>query len=73
MGMIIYSFNLNISLKMSYDVLECDIIITRAYDFIIKGFVIKGDVICARPCIYISLKLSVGEAVGVDGTALGRV
>ena len=54
MGVIIYSFNLNILLKMSYDVLECDIIyITKlhAYDFVLKDFVIKRCIICARPCI----------------------
>ena len=46
--------NLNISPKMSYGVLECDIVIVTelcAYDFVIKDFIIKKDVICARPCI----------------------
>ena len=54
MGIIIYSFNTNISLKMSYGVLECDIVVTElhAYDFVIKDFVIKRGIICARPCIY---------------------
>ena len=53
MCMIIYSFNLNISPKMSYGMLECDIVVTElhAYDFIIKDFIIKRGVICARPCI----------------------
>ena len=31
MGVIIYSFNLNISPKMSYGVLECDIIMLQNY------------------------------------------
>ena len=31
MGVIIYSFNLNISSKMSYGVLECDIVISQNY------------------------------------------
>ena len=42
MGVIIYSVNLNISPKMS--LLECDndyVTELHAYDFIIKGFVIK--------------------------------
>ena len=31
MGVIIYSFNLNISPKMSYDVPECDIVLLQNY------------------------------------------
>ena len=31
MGVIIYSFNLNMSSKMSYNVLECDIIVLQNY------------------------------------------
>ena len=31
MGVIIYSLNLNISSKMSYGVLECDIVILQNY------------------------------------------
>ena len=31
MGVIIYSFNLNMSPEMSYDVLECDIVMLRNY------------------------------------------
>ena len=48
MGVTIYSFNLNISPKMSYGVFECDSYVTEfhAYDF-----VIKRGVICAEPCI----------------------
>ena len=46
MGVIIYSFNLNILSKMSYGVLECDIVMLHAYDFVIKDFVRKG-IICA--------------------------
>ena len=51
MGVIMYSFNLNVSPKMSHGVLECDIVVTElhAYDFVIKGLVIKRGVICARP------------------------
>ena len=47
MGVIIYGFNLNISPKMSYGVLECDIVI----EFHVYDFVIKSSVICARPGI----------------------
>ena len=38
MGVIIYGFNLNISPKMSYAVLECDVVVTESpvYDFVIK-------------------------------------
>ena len=48
MSVIIYSFNLNISPEMSYGVLECDIVIElRAYDFVIKDFVIhRGNYLC---------------------------
>ena len=50
MGIIIYSFNLNISPKRSYGVLECDVVTElHAYDF-----VIKRGITCARPCIYVS-------------------
>ena len=44
MGVMIYSFNLNISPKMSYGVLECDIVVTElhAQDFVIK----KGRYLC---------------------------
>ena len=31
MGVIIYSFNLNISLKMSYNVLECNVVMLQNY------------------------------------------
>ena len=52
MGLIIYSFNLNISPKRSYGVLECSIVVTElhAYDFVIKDFVRNRGVICAGPC-----------------------
>ena len=49
MGVIIYSFNLNISLKVSCGVLECDSYVTElhAYDFVIRDFVIKkGRYLC---------------------------
>ena len=51
--------NLNISPKMPQGVLECDCYITElhAYDFVIKDFVIKSDIICARPHVYVSIKL----------------
>ena len=53
MGVMIYSFNLNISPKMSYGVLECDNVVTElhACDFVIKDFVTKRGIISARPCI----------------------
>ena len=54
MGVIIYSFNLHISPKMSYGVLECGSYVTElhAYDFVIKDFAVKkGGIIFARPCI----------------------
>ena len=54
MGVIIYSFNLNISPKMSHGVLECDIVmLQQAYDFIIKDFVIKRGLIHAGPYVFI--------------------
>ena len=31
MGVIIYSFNLNISPKMSYGMLECDVVVLQNY------------------------------------------
>ena len=31
MGVIIYSFNLSISLKMSHGMLECDIVVSQNY------------------------------------------
>ena len=48
MGVVIYSVNLNISTKMSYGVLECDIVVRELHT---SDFVIKRGVICARPCI----------------------
>ena len=52
MGVIIYSFTLNISPKVSYGVLECDIVVTElpAYDFVVK----KGHHLCW--ILYISAK-----------------
>ena len=48
MGVMIYSFNLNISPKISFGVLWCDIVTElHACDF-----VIKRGVICAGPCIF---------------------
>ena len=45
MGMITYSFSLNISPKMSYGVLECDTVTELyAYDFVItKGVLFVPD------------------------------
>ena len=63
MGVIIHSLNLNISPNMSYGVLECDIVMLQNYTlmyFVIKDFVIKKSIICARPCtlaIFYILKL----------------
>ena len=51
MGVIIYSFNLNNSPRMSYGVLECGIVMLHAYDFVIKDIAIKRGIICAGPCI----------------------
>ena len=53
MGVIIYSFNLNISPQMSHGVLEYDIITElHAYDFIMKDFIIKkGCYLCWTLCI----------------------
>ena len=47
------SFNFSISPKMFYSVLECDIVVTElhGYDFVIKDFIIKRGITCARPCI----------------------
>ena len=50
MGVIIYSFNLNISPKMSYNVFECDTEL-HAYDFVIKDFITNRGIICAGTCI----------------------
>ena len=51
MGVIIYSFNLNISPKMSYGVLECDIVVTElhAYDFVIRVCNEKGALFVPDP------------------------
>ena len=51
MGVIIYSFNLNISPKVSYDVFECDIVELQnyAYYFVIKYFIIKRGIFVSFP------------------------
>ena len=55
MGGIIYSFNLNVSPKMSYGVLECCYVSElHAYDF-----VIKRGVICAGSYILRFLEIFV--------------
>ena len=54
MSVIIYRFNLNISPKILYGMLENDIVMStelHAYDIVIKAFVIKGGIIFAGPCI----------------------
>ena len=69
MDIIIYSFNLNISPKMSCGVLECDVLRYRitCYDFVTENFVIKkGGAICAAPCMW----LLHGEYTeGIEGRA----
>ena len=51
MGVKIYSCNVNISHKMSYGVLECDVTELYAYDFKIKDFVIQRGIIHPGPCV----------------------
>ena len=51
MGIIIYSFSFNISNKMSYGVLECDIVMLQNY--ILMIFVIKRSVTFAWPYMYV--------------------
>ena len=48
MGVIISSFNLNISPRTSYGVLECDIVMLQNYMLVIKYWV-KRCVTCAAP------------------------
>ena len=51
MAVIIYSFNLNISPKVSYGMLECDIVTLHNYMLMIlclRGFIYSG------PCIFFS-------------------
>ena len=63
MGVIIYSFNLNISPKMPYGVLECAIVILRNY-IVIKDFVSWGDFdlgIC-KICVYFGIFKIQGSA-----------
>ena len=51
MGVIIYSFNLNISPKMLYGVLECGIVTLQSYMLVI--FVIKKGTLFVRDPVYI--------------------
>ena len=63
MHVIIYSFNLNISPKMSYGVLEHDSYVTElhAYGFVIKHFVIrKGHYLCWTLYIYKCISTCMG-------------
>ena len=55
MGVIISSFNLKISPKMSNGVPECDITELYACDFVIKDFVIKKGVLFAPDPVFQSL------------------
>ena len=55
MGIIICNFNLDSSSKMSYGILECDIVMLHTYDFVIVCN--KKGIICARPCILIGIGL----------------
>ena len=59
MGVIIYSFNLNVSPKMSYGVLECDIFVRElhVYDFVIKDCEIKRALFVLPPCILETLHI----------------
>ena len=76
MGVIIYSFNLNISPKTSYGVLECDIVMLQNYMlmiFVIKDFVInKGGVICAGPYMYVFVEEKALESQDYTGISLGE-
>ena len=59
MGVIIYGFNVGISPKMSYGVLECDIVVLQNYMLMI--FCKKIDFVIEEGCylcqtLYISLK-----------------
>ena len=49
MGIIIYSFNLNIPPKVSCGVLECDIVMLQ--NSMLTSLEYKRGVICAGPCI----------------------
>ena len=51
MGVIIYSFNLNISPKVLYAVLECDIVMLQNYVLMILFFKKRGGVICVGSCV----------------------
>ena len=48
MGVVIYTFNLNILPKMSHGVLECDSVMLQN-DMLMILFK-KKDIICAGPC-----------------------
>ena len=55
MVVIIYSFNLNISRKMSHGVLECDIAMLQNYDYA-YDFVIKKVHYCTGPCMLVNMR-----------------
>ena len=57
MGVITYSFNLDISPKMSYGVLEWYVTQWQANNFVIKDLVTKRGVIFARLCILQLLRI----------------
>ena len=52
-----YSFNLNISPNMSYDVLECYIVVTElhAYDFVIKDFCNKRGALFVLDPVFLEI------------------
>ena len=64
-GVIIYGFNLNISPKMSYGVLECDSVMLQNYMLMIlkqKHFVIKkGHYLCQTLSVVYQIIESTGE------------
>ena len=69
MGVIIDSFNLNISAKMSCCAWVWYYYITElhAYDFMEKGFIIKRGVICVRYCVLYGIKPTVLNLVKDPG------
>ena len=61
MGVIIYSFNLNVSPEMLYDVLECEIVMLQNYMVMIlrkrfcnkQGTLFVSDPVYLLLCIYL--------------------
>ena len=52
MGVLSYSFNVNISLKMSYGVLECTVILQN---YMLMIFVIKRGIFVPDPVYYLTM------------------